>query len=772
MTRRIVFLAAIGVASVPVWAAAAQAPLTSLQAVAALSNAEADHHPRVAFEATVTYYFSPGKDIDVQDGDRGIFVKPTTDVNLAPGDRILVRGYAEPSFLPYIVSDSITVLGHGALPPPIAATFDDLITTRVNCRLVRVRGIVRTADVVPSRNSPNDRLQLLMDGGYVDVHAIGSDGAALNKLLDAEVEITGTAGRLFDSKMQQIGVKIKVESIDAIKVLKGADASPWSLPATPLGGIISAYHVRDLTTRLRVHGTITYYQPGSAVVLENSGGSLWVSTQTREPMQIGDVADASGFPDLHDGRLRLVHAEVKDSGTPAPIAPLPSTWSQLASWDRNTPMGHEYDLVSIEGRVVTDARKAVQDEYVLVTRDGRLFNAVYHHPPSPNPLPPMLQVPLDSTIRVTGICLTTVDSNPGNGEAPFDIMLRSPDDIAMLAEPSWLSVNHLLLLAGLLLLVVLALGAREWHLERRDRRQIVTLAYVEQRRSRILEEINHSKPLAGILERVTELVSLKLHGAPCWCQVADGATLGNRPAQLPSASLRTVEYQISARSGPPLGTLSAAFDANTKPSTIEKEALGMAAELATLAIETARLYSDLVHRSEHDVLTDVQNRFAMEKTLRAQIHASRKSAGIFGLIYIDLNDFKQVNDVYGHQAGDVYLQELTRRFKGQLRPGDTLARLGGDEFAVLVADVRNRSKVEEIAARLERCFDKPFVGEGHVVNGSASIGIALYPDDASSGDSLLRAADAAMYVNKYSRPGRGRMQESQPDPELAPENRE
>ena len=127
----------------------------------------------------------------------------------------------------------------------------------------------------------------------------------------------------------------------------------------------------------------------------------------------------------------------------------------------------------------------------------------------------------------------------------------------------------------------------------------------------------------------------------------------------------------------------------------------MASELATLAIETSRLYSDLVHRSEFDLLTDVQNRFAMEKNLGAMIQSARETAGIFGLIYIDLNEFKQVNDLHGHQVGDLYLQEVSRRMKRQLRPCDVLARLGGDEFAVLVSEVHNRADVEEIRARLQ-----------------------------------------------------------------------
>jgi diguanylate cyclase (GGDEF)-like protein len=124
---------------------------------------------------------------------------------------------------------------------------------------------------------------------------------------------------------------------------------------------------------------------------------------------------------------------------------------------------------------------------------------------------------------------------------------------------------------------------------------------------------------------------------------------------------------------------------------------------------------------------------------------------MLGLIYIDLNEFKQVNDRFGHLAGDTYLQEAAARMKGQLRPGDTLARLGGDEFAVLVGAVRNRAGVVEVAERLNHCFDQPFVCEGVVIHGSASIGIALYPVDGTTRDSLLSAADASMYARKNHR---------------------
>jgi diguanylate cyclase (GGDEF)-like protein len=218
------------------------------------------------------------------------------------------------------------------------------------------------------------------------------------------------------------------------------------------------------------------------------------------------------------------------------------------------------------------------------------------------------------------------------------------------------------------------------------------------------------------------------------------------PAKL--TDLRIIQAEVPARSGPPLGTLFTALDPLSEPSDNETEALSMGTGLATLAIETRKLYSDLLRRSEFDLLTDIHNRFSLEKRLDTQIEEARQNAGIFGLIYIDLDEFKQVNDQYGHHIGDLFLQEATRRMKLQLRSHDLLARLGGDEFAVLLPVVHNRADVEEISQRLEHCFEAPLTLEGNTLKGSASFGIAVYPEDAATKDKLLRVADAAMYADK------------------------
>ncbi len=749
MKRLVTTFVVVFGSALAVWAET-PATLTSLRAIHALTNAEASHAIPVAVEATVVYSRGYECLLFVQDGDSALFVRPPTTAALLPGDRIFIKGKTQGSFRPLLVASAVTLLHHGDLPKPAPATFDELVRAEYDSRLVTVQAKVRAADLIVSPAAPirSACLQLLMEGGHIEAYVDGDDESALKDLLDAEVEITGVAAGKFDDKMQLTGIVLYVSTLANVKVLKRANAGLWSLPVTSMDQILSGFHVRDSTRRVQVHGTITYYQPGSAVVLQDGPKSLWISTHTHEPLQIGDLADGTGFPDAHDRLLSLTDGEIQDSHILAPITPRPATWRQLGFWSSNMPDGHQNDLVSIDGQMVTEVRQATQDEYVVVS-DGRLFTAIYRHPRAPAVLPQMLWIEQGSRVHVTGIC-TILDSNainPGE-EAPFNILLRSFDDISVIAKPSMLNVRNLVLLVGLLIVMLFTAGARAWIMERRVRRQNAEVAYTERRRSRILEEVNGSRPLAEIIEQITELVSFKLRGVPCWCQIVDGAQLGNCPLNL--TPFRIVSEQIPAHSGPPLGTMYAAFAPLAKPHVNESEALSMAAGLATLAIETRRLYSDLIHRSEFDLLTEIHNRFSLENNLDRQIVHARQTAGIFGLIYIDLNDFKQVNDVYGHQIGDMYLQEVAIRMKRQLRAVDMLARLGGDEFAVVLPMIHSRGEVEEIAQRLENSFDDPCPFDEYVLHGSASVGVALYPEDGTSRDTLLRAADAAMYVAKQN----------------------
>jgi len=724
--------------------AAAPGALTTLHAIHSLSNADAGKGLPVAFEATVTYYNKGDIDLFVQDGDEAVYVETRPNLDIELGDRVLIRGKTRKSFRPDVVGSDVTRVRPGNLPAAVPAGFEQLLRADLDCRRVTVHGIVRSLDRVLYGTLPEDDLKLLMDGGYIDVTVLGGKTTTPGNLLDAEVEITGDASGIFDSKNQLTGVVLEVPRHQDIKILKRAATSLDSLPVTPMDSVLSAYYIRDLTRRVRVQGTITYYQPGSAVVLQSGAKSLWLNTRFHGPLRVGNWADATGFPEVSGMFLTLNRTSIQDSQVQAPVTPLRITGSQLAAGT------HAFDLVSVEGLVVMSAREAAQDEYVL-SADGKAFSAIYRHPEgadSPT-LAPMPQIPVGSKVLVTGICMLQNGSDPFHGPVAVDVLLRSFADVQVIAKPTFLSVRHLAIAVVLMLVLVLLAGARGWTLERKMRRHTSELAYTERRRSRILEEINGARPLAEVIEQITELVSFRLRGAPCWCQIADGALLGNCPEK--PDSFRVVEERLPSRSGPPLGSIFAALDPLTVPRPIESEALSMGAALCTLAIETRRLYTDLRHRSEFDLLTDTHNRFSLDKHLDSLIAEARQNAAIFGLIYIDLNEFKQINDLYGHHVGDLYLQETAIRMKNQLRTHDLLARQGGDEFAALVPEVRSRAEVEEIAQRLERSFDEPFFLEGFTVRGAASVGIALYPQDGDDKESLLNKADAAMYSAKNAR---------------------
>jgi hypothetical protein len=425
---------------------------------------------------------------------------------------------------------------------------------------------------------------------------------------------------------------------------------PWSLPVTPMDEILTGYHINKLTKRVRVNGTITYYQPGSAVVLQMGTKSLWIKTQARNDLKIGDIANAIGIPDVHDGFLTLTRGEILDSGLSAPVYPRISTWNEL------TQSHHIFDLVSVQGKVMMEVREAAQDEYVLLA-DGHLFSAIVRHPVAtygsvaPPPLPQMKQIPLGATIQVTGICILE-DSNPFDAQVPFNIMMRSTDDMTVMVNPSWLTVTNLVRVVSALLVVVLAVGVWGWTLRRKVQIQAAKLAarataeaamerkYAElqNRRSKILENINGTIPLVDVLEEITGLVSFCLDGVPCWCEITDGARIGTYPGE--SSCLRIVREDIPSRNGPPLGVLFGGLDLVSPPVASEKEAFFMASRLATLAIETRRLYIDLVHRSEFDLLTDIHNRFSLDNKLATLICSSKDKADVFGLIYVDLDEFK------------------------------------------------------------------------------------------------------------------------------------
>ena len=150
-----------------------------------------------------------------------------------------------------------------------------------------------------------------------------------------------------------------------------------------------------------------------------------------------------------------------------------------------------------------------------------------------------------------------------------------------------------------------------------------------------------------------------------------------------------------------------------------------------------------------DPLTDLANRFSFNLYLNELITQSNKNKKVFALLFIDLDNFKDVNDLYGHQAGDDVLAEVACEIKNCLRDDDFIARLGGDEFTVILNEV-DRKIINRIACKIVKAVSEIKFGNYYGLNISSSIGIALFPDCGANSTSLMKNADLAMYAAKQA----------------------
>ncbi len=184
------------------------------------------------------------------------------------------------------------------------------------------------------------------------------------------------------------------------------------------------------------------------------------------------------------------------------------------------------------------------------------------------------------------------------------------------------------------------------------------------------------------------------------------------------------------------------------PGESAARAIEIAERTARLAIEQSRLYQSLHYQAHHDNLTDLPNRSLFDERLVRSLSEADVLGQRVAVLFIDLDRFKMVNDTFSHRIGDLFLREIAGRMKAALRPVDTIARIGGDEFTIVLNDVKDAGEASEIADRVMDAVRQPLFIEGHEIAASASIGIAVFPDDGRDAVKLQRAADAAMYCAK------------------------
>lgn len=189
----------------------------------------------------------------------------------------------------------------------------------------------------------------------------------------------------------------------------------------------------------------------------------------------------------------------------------------------------------------------------------------------------------------------------------------------------------------------------------------------------------------------------------------------------------------------------------TRYSEKDRELLQFVSTQVAIALERRRLNDELRRAARYDELTGLPNRRLFQDRMKSALARTRRHGGRIALLYVDIDDFKQINDTLGHTAGDQLLGEVAHRLQQCVREEDTVARLGGDEFVVLLEEIQAPDDARLVLAKITATINRPVHLDGNLLCVQPSIGIAVYPDHGETAEQLLKHADMQMYQMKKAK---------------------
>ena len=566
-------------------------------------------------------------------------------------------------------------------------------------------------------------------------------GVDLMTLIGANVEVSGVAGGIFNGRNQMMKVVLYASNREQLKIRSTPTVTRSQLPWTAIGRVIASRYVENNSERVRVRGTVTFYEPGNSVVIEHDGESLLAFTHDFQPVALGSVVDVIGFAAGSGYGPTLEGAEIYPTGGFEVVKPQPVSYKDAMA-------GRFSDgLVTLRGTVLSELHDAVSDSMVVTVDDHPVQVLLWTSARARLP-----NFPPGTMVEVTGIC-RVLKTDSWNNATSFRLDMRETEDVIVVATPSWWTVTHLLLLLIALLLASVATTAWALALRRRvaaQRERIEQSMQLEQQRSRLLELINSEMPLEELLRDICGCMEASVPGIRCACDLSDekGAISSHPTSEQRSPSKMLYEVVLKGNDGERLGFFRVRGKGTNLLSKEEIETLSVGASLSDLAVKQRRLYQQLSYFSTHDQLTGLANRRLSDHHLDEAIEDAKARGLRLGVVYIDVNEFKQVNDRFGHETGDLYLQEIARRLSGMVRSADLLARIGGDEFLVTATGLKCAEDALHYKQRLLTCFQEGFVLDGVKLRGRASAGLAVYPDHGRTAAELQHYADLEMYSMK------------------------
>ena len=425
-------------------------PLTTAAAVRALSPERAQLALPVKVRGVITF---AGSLIFIQDATAGIYIDApvSTKGRYQVGQFGDLEGFTAPGlFAPQIVPRRFTVLGTTALPDARPSKYDELSTGRLDSQRVEVEGIIRA--VMPDERADLRQtvtLKMASDDGVFPVYVSDLPPDKLRSAVDASVRARGVVGGVFNDRRQMIGIKLYVGRSEDLQIEENAPGEPYSVPTTSVESLLRFRPEGVSRHRVKVRGTVTLYQPGGAMYVEDGTGGVAISTRQAEPVATGDRVEVLGFPEMGAWTPFLNDAMFRRNGPAAePLVPI------LVTADQELSAGaHDSRLVSLEAEVVDMVRDA--GRLLLVAKAKNvLFDAELRQAGEM----PASVVASGSRVRLTGISVVRLGQDRDH-PTEFHLLLRGLADITVLQKPPWWTLGRLVwMLAALAAVTALAVA--------------------------------------------------------------------------------------------------------------------------------------------------------------------------------------------------------------------------------------------------------------------------------------------------------------------------
>ena len=693
----------------------------------------------------VTYYDTVAPNLFVQDATGGIWVdlRGTTVKPPSPGQVVDLSGLVGFGFSPYIQNPHWTVTGKSTPPNPRVISYDDAATGSFDGQWVQLDGVVRS--FVQQAEGSVLVIDVATPTGAFKVRVPGYRGPFPVQLVDAKVRFSGVCGASFNGRNQFVSFHLFMPSLESLQVLEAPPKDPFAVPVIPIADIRRFSADLPVEHRVKVVGTLTARFPQQGIYMADGSGGLYAESQDGSPVREGDQVEVIGFPAAGNFSPVLKSASFRPTGRHFSPTITPVTGSVALKGKLDA------QLISISGTLINNLQRLDQRKLVVESDDHVQFEADLAHSGSSS-----LHIVDGSRISLTGICTVKADENGNPSE--FEIVLRSPQDIQVLSAPTWLTPERAVFLLFGLTMATLGIIGWVFILRRRVHRQTEIIT------EKLKNEMALEERYRNIFERnLTGLYIAEVDGRILDCNDACARMLGYHGRhELLGNSARAEQivqkfHETVADTSFTIGTEQSfeRLDGTEGWALCSLKAVGgegderRVFEGSLVDITERKLAEDRIQFLAYfDSLTNLPNRALVHDRLSKAIAVAKRERQKLGVLHLDIDSFKVINDCLGHSRGDELLQSIAQRLQACAREEDTVARLGGDEFLVALGPINSAADAALVAERIANELKPAFNLNGNSLNVTCSIGISIYPDHGNDVETLIKNADAAMYASK------------------------